>query len=61
MNYGLTGFLVARILEQPNLEKVFTPIMGVSILLGLLTYALHLLRPREAKRVEVEASLSSGR
>jgi hypothetical protein len=42
MNIGLTGFLVALILQQPLLERIFTPILGLSILLALLTYALRM-------------------
>lgn len=61
MNIGLTGFLVGLILGQVQvLEKIFTPIMGLSILLGLLTYALRMRRPHETKRGEVEVSPSAG-
>jgi hypothetical protein len=60
MNVGLTGFLVTLILEQQGPEKIFTPIMGLSILLGLLTYAIRMRRPAEPEAVEVRVSPTPG-
>lgn len=42
MNIGLAGFLFALISEMRGLERIFTPIMGLSILLGLLVFALRM-------------------
>lgn len=42
MNIGLAGFLFALISEMRDLERIFTPIMGLSILLGLLLFALRM-------------------
>jgi hypothetical protein len=44
MNIGVIGFIVCLIVDIRVLERVFTPIMGVSILLGLLAYALRMRR-----------------
>lgn len=56
MNLGLVGFLVGLILQLPILERIFTPIMGLSILLGLLVYALR----ARGSGAEAEASASAG-
>lgn len=42
MNIGLVGFLITLLSGALVLERVFTPIMGLSILLGLLTYGLRM-------------------
>ncbi|GHO42255.1 hypothetical protein [Ktedonospora formicarum] len=42
MNISLVGFLFALISEMRYLERIFTPIMGLSILLGLLLFALRM-------------------
>jgi len=42
MNAGLVGFVLTLATNAPHLEKLFTPIMGGSILLGILTYTLRL-------------------
>jgi hypothetical protein len=42
MNFGMIGFVISLLLDVPFFERVFTPIMGGSILLGLLTYALRM-------------------
>lgn len=44
MNVGLVGFAVGLITETPILEQVFTPIMGLAILLAIGMYAWLLLR-----------------
>jgi hypothetical protein len=44
MNIGVIGFIACLIIDVRVLERVFTPIMGLSILLGLLTYALRMRR-----------------
>ncbi|MBE3559256.1 MAG: hypothetical protein IMW89_08530 [Ktedonobacteraceae bacterium] len=38
MNIGLIGFLVALLSGIVVLERIFTPIMGLSILLGIVVY-----------------------
>jgi hypothetical protein len=40
------------------LERIFTPMMGLSILLGLLTYGLRMRTPPVAEEIEVRASAS---
>ncbi|MCC7355165.1 MAG: hypothetical protein IT330_15580 [Anaerolineae bacterium] len=42
MNFGFVGFVVSLLTHSPQFEKVFTPIMGVSILLAILTYTIRL-------------------
>lgn len=42
MNIGLVGFVVGLALESPEIKRVFSPIMGLSILLGLLAFGLRL-------------------
>ncbi len=42
MNVGLVGFVVGLIQQEAILKQIFTPIMGGSILLGLLTYTIRL-------------------
>lgn len=42
MNFGMIGFVISLLANAPFFERVFTPIMGGSILLGLLTYALRM-------------------
>ncbi len=54
MNIGLTGFLVALLSGVKILESIFPPIMGLSILLGILTYFLRLNRLSKPGAVEVQ-------
>lgn len=42
MNLGLAGFVAGLALEQPILKQVFSPIMGVSLLVGLGVLAMRL-------------------
>jgi hypothetical protein len=42
MNFGMIGFIVSLLADARVFERVFTPIMGGSILIGLLTYTLRL-------------------
>src|SRR5215469_6780011 len=42
MNFGMIGFVLSLLTDARVLERVFTPIMGGSILIGLLTYTLRL-------------------
>jgi hypothetical protein len=53
MNFGMVGFVISLLLDARILERIFTPIMGLSILLALLTYTLRMRRPAEPKAVEV--------
>ena len=41
-NLGLVGFIAGLALEQPILKQVFSPIMGVSLLVGLGVLAMRL-------------------
>jgi len=43
MNIGVAGFLFALVSEMRGLERIFTPIMGVAILLGIIIYVIRLL------------------
>jgi hypothetical protein len=53
MNFGMVGFVISLLLDARLLERVFTPIMGLSILLALLTYTLRMRRSSEPGAVEV--------
>ena len=56
MNIGLVGFLVALIFEIRYLEPIFTPIMGLSILLAIgVSIARLLQRSTSAVASEVQA------
>jgi len=61
MNFGMVGFVVSLLLDQRILERVFTPIMGLSILVAIVTYVIRLSRPSRAEQVEVSVSPTSGR
>ena len=53
MNFGMVGFVISLLLDASLLERIFTPIMGLSILLALLTYTLRMRRPSEPEAIEV--------
>jgi len=42
MNFGMVGFVISLLLDVRVLERVFTPIMGGSILLALFTYFIRI-------------------
>ena len=46
MNGGMIGFVLTLATDQRQLEKLFTPIMGGSILVGILAYSVRLQRLR---------------
>jgi hypothetical protein len=48
MNGGMIGFVLTLATDQRGLEKLFTPIMGGSILVGIITYSARLLRLQRA-------------
>ena len=48
MNGGMIGFVLTLATDQRGLEKLFTPIMGGSILVGIITYSVRLQRLRTA-------------
>ena len=48
MNGGMIGFVLTLATDQRSLEKLFTPIMGGSILVGIITYSVRLQRLRRA-------------
>ena len=48
MNGGMIGFVLTLATDQRGLEKLFTPIMGGSILVGIITYSVRLQRLRRA-------------
>ncbi len=49
MNAGLTGFLVTLIAQAKGMEKLFTPVMGGSILVGIVTYLVRFQRHAAAR------------
>jgi len=53
MNFGMVGFVISLLLDARILERIFTPIMGLSILVALVTYTLRMRRPAEPEAVEV--------
>lgn len=53
MNFGMVGFVISLLLDARILERIFTPIMGLSILLALLTYTLRMRRTSEPETVEM--------
>jgi predicted membrane channel-forming protein YqfA (hemolysin III family) len=53
MNIGVTGFIISLLTNIPSLERIFTPIMGLSILLGLLTYGLRMRNTPTAEQASV--------
>lgn len=55
MNLGAVGFIISLIIDARFLEPIFTPIMGLSILLALVTFSIRMLRSRAATAVEVRA------
>jgi hypothetical protein len=46
MNGGMIGFVLTLATDQRQLEKLFTPIMGGSILVGIIAYSVRLQRLR---------------
>ncbi len=58
MNVGVTGFIITLLSGALILERVFTPIMGLSILLGLLVYALRMRTPAVSAPAKARASIS---
>lgn len=43
INIGLIGFVAGLLFDVTTLKRIFTPIMGLGLFLGLATYALRLL------------------
>ncbi|GCE31842.1 hypothetical protein KDA_73260 [Dictyobacter alpinus] len=54
MNLGAAGFIISLITDARFLEPIFTPIMGLAILLALITFSIRMLRPPVAA-IEVRA------
>jgi len=52
----MVGFVISLLLDARILERVFTPIMGLSILLALLTYTIRMHRPSEPEVIKVKVS-----
>jgi hypothetical protein len=55
MNVGVIGFVLSLITNARLLIPVFTPIMGLSILVGLVVYALRMRTPRGAAQTKAES------
>jgi len=53
MNVGLIGFVVGLAQESATLKQIFSPLMGVSILLGLFVCAVRVVGARRQDGVEV--------
>jgi hypothetical protein len=55
MNLGMLGFVGTLVTDSRALEKLFTPIMGGSILVGIVAYSMRLLaiRPPRSTRAEI--------
>ncbi len=60
MNAGLLGFVAGLATSSATLERIFSPLMGASILLGLLACALRLLRPRDVGTATLAGSRAGG-
>jgi predicted membrane protein len=43
VNVGLAGFLIGLIADQQTVKRVFTPVLGVALILAVFVF----LRPRE--------------
>ncbi len=43
MNIGVLGFIFALLTDIRGLESIFTPIMGLSILLAIIVYLVRLI------------------
>lgn len=48
MNIGMIGFVSSLLANAPEFEKIFTPIMGTSILLAIVVYSVRLQRTMSA-------------
>jgi hypothetical protein len=55
MNLGMLGFVATLIADAQALEKLFTPIMGGSILVGIAAYSLRLLPRGDADEADTQA------
>jgi hypothetical protein len=55
MNIGVIGFVLSLITNVRILIPVFTPIMGLSILVGLVAYALRMRAPGAAAEIKADA------
>lgn len=58
MNFGMIGFVISLLIDVPFFERVFTPIMGGSILVGLLAYTL---RMRATSRPTVAGAIAANK
>lgn len=63
VNVGIIGFVVGLLFDVTVLKRIFTPIMGTGLLLGLAVYALRLFEVRVAgiSEPEPEAATAGGR
>jgi hypothetical protein len=55
MNIGVIGFVIGLLANLEILEPVFTPLMGLSILVALVAYALRMRAPGTAAEIKAEA------
>lgn len=58
MNLALIGFVVALLLKQQSLEKIFVPFQGLAILIGIIAYSIRLGAP-PASSAEAEPLAAS--
>jgi hypothetical protein len=50
MNIGLVGFVVGLITQEAVIKRIFSPIMGASILLAIIAYSLRLYYTSKAEK-----------
>jgi hypothetical protein len=53
MNLGLAGFVLGLLADTAILKQIFTPIMGIGILYGIVTFTMALRSPEPASPVTV--------
>jgi hypothetical protein len=61
INIGITGFAVGLLFDVTAMKRIFTPIMGIGLFLGLAVYALRLLEIRVSGMTEPAAASERGR
>ena len=59
INIGITGFAVGLLFDVTAMKRIFTPIMGIGLFLGLAVYALRLLEIRVSGMTEPAAASAS--
>ncbi|MEO8541705.1 MAG: hypothetical protein ABI577_18335 [bacterium] len=60
VNIGLIGFVTGLVADATILKRIFTPIMGTGLFLGLAVYALRLLEIKVAGLTESDSEAIAG-